>query len=145
MCEENWTKIIIPSGTVDPSKNAIIEIPINLKGSKVVVAKSTAGGGADASDGNGSAQATVETELEIMSEKEQEMIESILGYEEERERLVIAPVRQRYQLVDQMELVETGVIRKDISDFQHARRKLVFDVHGIISTLPDINKVMSRF
>ncbi|XP_028130684.1 uncharacterized protein LOC114326488 isoform X2 [Diabrotica virgifera virgifera] len=143
MCEENWTKIIIPSGTVDPSKNAIIEIPINLKGSKVVVAKSTAGGGADASDGNGSAQ--VETELEIMSEKEQEMIESILGYEEERERLVIAPVRQRYQLVDQMELVETGVIRKDISDFQHARRKLVFDVHGIISTLPDINKVMSRF
>ncbi|XP_057663953.1 uncharacterized protein LOC130898576 [Diorhabda carinulata] len=136
MGEQNWTKIVIPSGTVDSSQNAIIEIPVNLKGSHIVIAKNRV-----SDDGESQGD---EVELEVISDKEKEMIESIQNYEDERKRLVIAPVRQKYRLVDQMEYVETGVLRKDITDFQEARRKLVFDVHSIISTLPDINKVISR-
>ncbi|XP_057659077.1 uncharacterized protein LOC130895658 [Diorhabda carinulata] len=125
-CTDDFASIIIPSGSIDASKQIVIRIPTNIKGSHVVVPP-------DRDD-----EACSETNLN--DPKKENMLNLLQNYKCKRDTLLLSNIRQRLRLLDQMEYVETTVLKKDIRDYQQARKKLVFDLQTIASTLPDLRK-----
>ncbi|XP_028130191.1 xylulose kinase isoform X1 [Diabrotica virgifera virgifera] len=126
-CSDEFASIIIPSGSIDASKQIIINVPSNIRGSHVVVPP----------ENNG-----VDCHLarDFDDEKKENMLNLLNDFKCKRDTLLLSNIRQRLRLLDQMEYVETTVLKKDIRDYQQARKKLVFDLQTIASTLPDLRK-----
>ncbi|CAG9829568.1 unnamed protein product [Diabrotica balteata] len=198
--EAKWTKIIIPSGTIDPNQSTVIQIPEDLQHNEVIIARNTAGQGHEGDQYNEQyndqqqfrpcpavsreqenfmpsfeqepqvnyenvppQQAPMQSRqqqfqpqngpleqedpecdnmLELTTEKEAEIISLIKETDRERGRLYVLPINKKIRLMEQMEYIETGVVRRDLKEFQETRRKLVFDLQSLLSTLPNVRQTV---
>ncbi|XP_028130680.2 uncharacterized protein LOC114326484 [Diabrotica virgifera virgifera] len=198
--EAKWTKIIIPSGTMDPNQSTVIQIPEDLQHNEVIIARNAQGqdnGGEQSNEQyndqqqfrpcpavsreqenfepsfeqepqvnyqNGPTQRAstqppqgqyqsqngpLEQEdpecdnmLELTTEKEAEILSLIKETDRERGRLYVLPINKKIRLMEQMEYIETGVVRRDLKEFQETRRKLVFDLQSLLSTLPNVRQTV---
>ncbi|XP_057663909.1 uncharacterized protein LOC130898544 isoform X2 [Diorhabda carinulata] len=194
--ESKWTKIIIPSGTVDPNQSTVIQIPEDLQHTEVIIARSPGANGQDRTNGGGgvgggggggkpcpstsrgqaggasqqgsyappspgqtfsspppsSRSQNVPTPgpgddedtnmLELTTPNEADIIKFVRECDHQRARLLVMPINKKMRLMEQMEYIETGVVRRDLKEFQETRRKLVFDLQSLFAALPNVKQTV---